>query len=425
MTILRSRAAALVPCWLGLVLMAGDATGQLSSDAYEEAPGYRAADILSAEVRQSGHYRVRDQVALKGDMYVFDIDSDYGLYRVESLPMLMTRTHELRTLAQAISQYKVDDDAFAEQLRGQLTYNARTLVDVVVAPFSMAGQLASNIGQTARELTELGTTRYPAEDKTVYVDALSHDVIAGTHKRNVAFQLNLDPYSTNPKVQEFLNTVARARSGGHFKAGVVTVRVPPSRLVEVADGELDAGVRQALKQLSPNELDEGIDEQLQSLGVDEQARNAFLSHAHYSPRHKTAITAYLDYLGGVDNRAVLIEAALVARGEADALSFEMLARMLAAYHERVAPIAELRLLADLPIAITASGAGVVFMPVDRVFWDRRSDQIFDALGQRLSRAGLEGSELVLAGMLTDKARAGLTGHQFHYREGFLFALDDG
>ena len=393
---------------------------QLTAAAYEQPPAVLAADLLPPEVRQSGHHRVRGQIALKGDMYVFDIDSDYGLYRVESLSMLLIRTHEVRTLAQAIGQYNVNNEQFAEELRGKLTYNAHSLVDVVKAPFSMAGQLVNNIGQTAQELSDLGYSSLPESDGNLYVDDVSSDVIGGAHKRNIAYQLNLDPYSTNPRVQEFLNTVARARSSGHFTAGMVTVRVPPSRLVTVADGKIDQQVKNAVKGLSPRELDQGIEQQLIQMGVDRESLSTFLKHPNYSPKHKTAITAYLDHLRGVRNRAALIRAALVAQGEADALSFEMLARMLAHYHYSVGEIAELDLLAELPIAITRNGNATVIMPVDYIYWDARSDQIFAALGAHLESAGYADATLVIAGTLSEKSRAGIDAHGFKTLEQFLF-----
>ena len=185
------------------------------------------------------------------------------------------------------------------------------------------------------------------------MDNLSSDVIAGAHKRNVAYQLGLDAYSTNPKVQEFLNTVAKARSSGHFKAGVATIRIPPSRQVKIAGGRLDAEIRNLLKSLSPHDLDGGIDAQLEQIGVSSDHRHQFTHHSQYSPRHKTAITAYLDFVRGIDNREVLIRAALSAKSEAEALSYEVLVKMLAHYHEAVKPVSSLQFLADLPVAISS------------------------------------------------------------------------
>ena len=402
---------------LGLGLSSPPAA-QLASDAYETADVVRAVDILPEAVLQSGHHRVRDRVIVERDSYKFEIDSDYGVYRINTLPMLEIRTRELRTLAQAIGQFKLNDDAFAERLRGQLTVNAYSLVDVVTAPFNMAEQLANNIGQTAQEFGDFSSA--PANDSSpTYVDDMSNDIIGGAHKRNIAFQLGLDTYSTNPKVQEFLNTVARARSSGHFKAGVATICIPPSREIKIAGGRLEAEIRNLLKNLSPDELDGGIDSQLERIGVSAQDRLEFTNHTQYSPRHKTAITAHLDYVRGVENREVLIHAALSARSEAEALSYEVLSKMLAHYHETVEPVTALEFLADLPVAVSSSNRVLVLMPVDVIQWDRRTDQIFGALSRRLSMAGHVYPELVVSGSLTDKSRRGLELYGFSYREQFL------
>lgn len=391
---------------------------QISNDAYDHIDAVHAVDILPEVALQSGQFRVRDRVLVERDSYKFEIDSNYGVYRIHTMPMLDIRTRELRTLAQAISQFKINDDNFAERLRGQLTVNAYSLVDVVTAPFNMAEQLAKNIEQTAQELRDFSSsethTRSPG-----YVDDMSNDLIGGTHKRNVAYQLGLDPYSTNPKVQEFLNTVAKARSSGHFNAGVATIRIPPSQEVTIAGGRLDAEIRRLLKNLSPEELDVGIDAQLQSMGVNARDRHDFTDHPQFSPWHKTTITAYLDYVRGIDNREILIHAALSAKSEAEALSFELLSKMLAHYHEAIEPVATLGFLADLPIALSSSDQLLVLMPVDFIQWDKRTEQIFGTLSRRLSMAGHVYPELVVTGSLTDKSRRGLELYGFSYREKFL------
>ena len=150
------------------------ALAQLTGDAYETIDSVRASDILPDVVLQSGHHRVRDHVGVERDIYSFEIESDYGVYRVQTLSMLEIRTRELRTLAQAISQFELSDDAFAESLRGQLSVNAYSIVDVVTAPFSMAEQLASNIGQTAEEFGDF--PNQPDVASPGYVDGMSNDI---------------------------------------------------------------------------------------------------------------------------------------------------------------------------------------------------------------------------------------------------------
>jgi hypothetical protein len=293
-------------------------------------------------------------------------------------------------------------------------------VDVVKAPFSMASQLASNITETAEELSELPSAgAAPLTREATYVDAVSTDAVRGAHKRNVAYQLGLDAYSSNPKVQEFLNTVAEARSSGHFEAGVATIRFPPARMVEVQGGKLDTQLRDAMKSLTPAELDTAIDEQLQALGVAPDIRQAFLRHPSFSPRHRTAITAHLDFMRGVANRGILIEASRAARSEPDALSYELFARMLAYYHEAVEPLGELRLISDLPVALTRTGRLLLMMPVDTIRWSEEMDRLFERLQRRMSMEGFEQRELILTGDLGETARQGVEHYGFGVRERFL------
>ena len=121
----------------------------------------------------------------------------------------------------------------------------------------------------------------------------------------------------------------------------------------------------------------------------------------------------------MDNREVLIRAALTARSEAEALSYEVLSKMLAHYHDSVEPLSTLQFLADLPVAVSSSDRLLILMPVDVIKWDRRTDKLFGALSRRLSMAGHSSPELVVSGSLTDKTRKGLDRYGFSYREKFL------
>jgi len=408
--------------WVGAILwlsICTPAAGQLASKAYEVPPVVRAADILPSRMLSSGHYRVRDRVSVEGELYGFRIESDYGLYEVQSLAMLEIRLHELATLAQAISQFRVRDNAFAERLRGQLSVGAYSIVDVVKAPFSMATQLAGNIERTAEELRELPRGVTSEARANPYVDTVASDPVTGAHKRNVAYQLGLNVYSTNPRVQAFLNTVAKERSAGHFAAGVATIRVAPSRSVRIAGGRLEAEARNLLKNLTPDELDAGVDDQLRRFGVPASVRSAFVHHGYYSPSHKTVITAYLDYLRGVRSRPTFIKAALRAGSEAQAVAFENLARMLAHYHETIEPLAELGAFEDQPLAITRSGTLLILMPIDILYWTRDVDTVFSSLSRRLSMLGQTRFDLVLSGALSEPARAAIQALGFGVYERFL------
>ena len=402
----------------GLVMcMAAAAQPQSRSLAYELPPSQPPAELLPAHLLRSGNHRVRADVETVDNFFHFELESDYGLYRPKSLAMLKIRVKEVVTLAQAINQYNKTDQRVADELRGQLRVRGDSWTDILGAPVGTASELASqfanNVGQTVVEINELSSGE-PAPTA-----ASPRGTVSTAHKRSIASQLNLDAYSTNPKVQQFLATAARARSGGNFSAGVVAVSVPRSRSLTVGEGVLDFKIKSRLKNLTPSELAEVNDRLLEGMGVRPELRRMFLEHVAYSPRHTTAIVAHLDFLAGVADRGVLIEAALRAKDEADALSYEETARMLAVYHESVDRLGALRSRGRFPLALTQAGRLLIVLPVDIVYWTEEADGMTRTVAADAVADGHADVELLLSGMLTDLAREQLQERSVGFRERFL------
>lgn len=437
------RSAALLT---GLAVVASPLDAQLASGAHESLEVARAADLLPPDLLQSGEHRVLDEVKVEGDFFAFEVESAYGVYRVNSIGMLEIRVHEIKTLAQAISQFRRKDRRLATQLRRQITGDDPTrglqsaprvyaaeqvqiggtsVASILTSPLSTASeagnQLAEKAERTADELTRRPGSRNVSTKPDAYINEVSLNPIAGAHKRNVAHQLGLDVYSSNPQVQEFLDSVATARLEGDFNAGVAMIRVPKSREIRVADGRLDAEIKLVLKNLSPEELNEGVDEQLERIGVAAEDRLKFMVHSRYSPTHRTTITAYLDFLRGVKNRGAVIQSAVSGNSEMQAVAHVRLARMLAHYHESVSALKELMLVDGEIMAISEDNRMVVFMPVDIVYWSRRTEDTGTRWKRNAAQRGSSAVEVVLTGTATYVAASGLINQGLEVREEFLLA----
>ena len=74
----------------------------------------------------------------------------------------------------------------------------------------------------------------------------------------MASQLELDVYSRNPRVQEFLNAVVRAREAGDVAAGGGLISVRRSRGEEVDGGRLRAEVDTLVRRLNAPDLDAAV-----------------------------------------------------------------------------------------------------------------------------------------------------------------------
>lgn len=384
---------------------------------YEAPPVFPANELLSRDLLQSQHHQIQGDVTTVGNLYQFDVESDVGYYQITSLAMLRIRVHEISVVSQAMSRFDAANRQLSDELRSELGVSADSAVDIVTSPVStaldLANQVTTNLGDTFA-----GADGIVIEEQTYRVTS-TEDIVYAAHKRNIAYQLDLDVYSSNPSVQKFLDVIATARTAGNFTAGVSTITVPRGDEVMVAKGMLDAEVKATIKHLTPVELDAYNDQKLAAMEVSPGLRRKFLQHPVYSPTRKTYIVAYLETLDGVANRSAVIEAARGAKTEEGALYYEQMARMLAFYHERARTIRELRYRPQLPVAITENGQALYVIPVDIVYWNEGSASLFDGLARRAGMAGYTGQELITTGTLTNTARGELTGKGFTIQEEFL------
>ena len=407
-------------------LAAVDASAQLSAESFESPPQIRPDQILPTAMLTSGNHRVLDEVDTKQNFLEFEIESDFGNYRPISVAMLSIRVHEIRTLAQAVDQYNRSNEKLADELRGQLTVGADSFVEILTSPINttsqLVGQFTDNVGQTFTEFGEFVPQTTGANDSNIniYEQFEPGDPVLASHKRNVASQLNLDLYSSNPRVQDFLDTLATARSSGQLSAGIVTISLPSDGQIKVAGGSIAAAVRGAMTQNTIGQLYRRNFDRMTAAGVSEDVANNFLSHPMLSPTHKTEITEHLVFLEGVGNKDALPKAALGTTSENEAVAYVQVARTLASYHERIDPLRELVPAGHIVLATTRSGGIVVVLPFDIIYWDAETQRIFFGLANFAEEKGFRHRGIITPGIFTDVVRRQLGQTGFDLDERFLY-----
>lgn len=400
--------AALLATALATVSHAGQAR-------YETLHAARASEILPAPLVQSIHHRLREQVGFDGTHFVFDVESQFGVERVHSVPLLRLRLHEIHTMAQALTQFDADDEALARALRGRRGVGADSVVDILTDPVGTASQLASNLGDNL-ERTLSGAYLAP-DAHEAGAQAQGPRADPGPYKRGVAAQLGLDVYSSNAAVQAFLDRVAAARASGRLGGSIATIapagRQGPIQRREVDDLRFDAQLRRH----TPAELRDLQARALAQAGVDAAIAQRFLGNPVLSPRHRTYLTGYLQLLAGVGNRGALIAAAASAGSEAEALGYQALARMLVHEHRDGAGLVRLDGDAPLPAALTGDGALLLLAPVDHVIWNADTEAVITALLARTAALGARGATLAITGTFSARARAAMEARGVRWRAG--------
>jgi len=404
-----------MPVLAALVASALTPTIQAEDARYETLSAARASEILPAPLVQSIHHRLREQVGFDGTHFVFDVESQFGIERVHSVPLLRLRLHEIHTMAQALTQFDADDQALARALRGRRGVGADSVVDILTDPVGTASQLASNLGDNL-ERTLSGAYLAPdAPDAVAQVQGPRTD--PGPYKRSVAAQLGLDVYSSDAAVQAFLDRVAAARASGRLGASIATIaptgRQGPIRRREVDDLRFDAQLRRH----TPAELRDLQARALAQAGVDAAIAQRFLGNPALSPRHRTYLSGYLQLLAGVGNRGALIAAAAGAGSEAEALGYQALARMLVHEHRDGAGLVRLDGDGPLPAALTGDGALLLLAPVDHVIWNADTEAVITALLARSAAIGARGAILAITGSFSARARAAMEARGVRWRTG--------
>ena len=369
---------------------------------------------------------------INGTRFEFTIDSDHGRYDVRSIPMAVLRIHEILTLAQATDAFQRENQQLAEQLRGIVYVGRDSTVDILRSPLGSASEVSGYVNNNVIQTIEgfgkqTGSWNrqggVPGKDsgagRNMYEDLLPDDPILASHKRSVAAQLDLDVYSSNSRVQDFLNTLARARGGGNRNAGMVTVSLPNRPEISVDRGRIEFAVRTAVARKTVRELYIQNETALAAMGIEPDLYHAFLSHRAYSPRHKTEITAYLDYMEGVANRGELLRAALQATDEVSALGYARMARMLAHYHETTERLKGLVSGGSVLMATTPAENMALVLPFDLLWWSSETDRVFSSLAKFADENGFNVRELLLVGVTSDAARLQLERRDFVVRERYL------
>ena len=405
--------------------MTTSASAQLTDERFEAPPRLSPDQILSASMLASGNHRVLDDVVTRENWLELQIESDFGNFRPPSLAMASIRIHEIRTLAQAVDHYNRSNRKLAERLRGQLTVGADSFVHILTSPFSttskIVGQFTDNVGQTFQEFGEFQPEQKqsPDNERNLYARFEPGDPILASHKRNIASQLDLDVYSSNPRVQDFLDTLARARGSGQQSAGIVTVSLPDDGRIRVAGGSVDSSIRAAMTHNTINQLYRRNADALFRAGVTAELSDEFLTQPLLSPRHKTAIAEHVVFLDGVDNRGALLEAALGARTENEAVAYVQVARLLSSYQERIGALKQLVAAGHVILAITADGGLIVVLPYDIVYWNESTRNIFSNLAKFAADKGFSHRGIISAGLFSERANASLRQLGFELRPRFL------
>ncbi|MBE7466259.1 MAG: hypothetical protein HS116_22520 [Planctomycetes bacterium] len=374
------------------VLLAGRCT------ATETELHLRASEVLPPGLLQSSVHTVNEEVGLDRFLFVFEMESPFGVYRVTSVDMLRIRVHELQVLSRAKDISGMEE--FAGSLKDSVVQVPIAVVDTVTSPVASVRKAGEGV---KGKFASVGRF-FSGRSKSEYEDSAVKEAVVGARKREVAAELGLDAYSTNPKVQQLLNHLARARALGAGPVRLAGMAAPPAVGWTLAMLRLRESVEDDLAQKPPGELHALNNDKLKKLGIHESAREAFLNNPSYSPRHKTVICANLDAMRDVDGKENFLLTTVMDDSEDDAFFAERQSDMILYYHKKVSRFERIERTERVPICLTKEGVMVVLAPLDLVVLYERSQGVLDALTEIARDIQARKVRIVVSGQATDACR---------------------
>jgi hypothetical protein len=371
-----------------------------------ESPGtFQASKILPPELLAGPDHRVAERVENDGYMDIFTINSRFGTFTANSYEELRLRVGEVFAIA------RMDELARSEQFLKGVGKAGR---DVLDSSKSLVTHPVDTVKETASGVKEVfGSVRgvfgnFGGDDEEEGGGLDVKELIGYARaKRQYAAAFGVDPYSTNPVVQEHLERLSRAGYVGDVGAGAALGFIDGGvGLAMSIAGNLQT-LREEVRDKSPDELRALNQEKLRAMGVEQSVIDLFLGNYVFSPTYQTAFVAALEQIDGAADRGEFVKVAVLAKNEDQALFRVCQALMYASYHRSVKPLEKFVLVSEMVVvaARTAKGALVVSVPADYVFFTRDVAGYF-----RAARSGLDGlggvssKQLWIAGGMSPMAR---------------------
>jgi hypothetical protein len=211
---------------------------------YEEPPVVNVGDLLPATPLSGSGYTVLPQAPTNGAMGQYTIvadpsvfHDDAGTYYVESLDMLKIRLSEIPAIAQLDSMSNTD--VFAKALATSAVRPVTAAANMVMHPMDtvtglpsgvgdLFGRVSMGVGEIASSASNsFGSGKAAGQAGKATLTALGYDQV----RRQLAHQLHVDPYSSNPILTKKLNHVAWVMFSARMTVSAAMMAVPGSMII--------------------------------------------------------------------------------------------------------------------------------------------------------------------------------------------------
>ena len=373
----------------------------LSQDFQSTPILLRASAVLPKDLLSGPNYRIKEAVINDGLINIYDLDTHYGLLKVESTPLLLKRINELKGLQRMEALKKTD--IYLNAFQQAATAPIKTAEGLITDPVGTASGIVSGIGRFfggVKAAVTGGSSDQPS--------ALNSLLGQASYKREYAYEFNVDPYSSYEPLQKELNDLSWTATAGGLTVKAAMMAIPGA--VGTVVGM--AGTAQSLKALvrdkMPAELTKVNTDLLSQMKVPDDVTQAFLANPFFDPWEQTLLVGELWNMANVKDRKIYMETAAAANEEPLAVFLRVRVQLMGHYYQKVGSVDRFADAGGVPLLVTTGGKAVVILPFDYVAWSLAFAQKEQAVSSAIQNMrGITGKELLVTGTVNPVARRAL------------------
>jgi hypothetical protein len=385
---------------VAMLLALQPAITMAAQSGYERTTTLSASKILSPELLSGPHHRVEETVYNDGYLNRYTVLSKFGGFVAVSTPMLRKRISEINAMVR-MEQIKGTKE-FTASLKEAGTDTLVGFKNLVTQPVATVKGAASGLGVAFRRAGDAiaGPKRSDTEDSRI------KDLIGFSKtKREYAYQLGVDAYTDNEKLQDRLNEISWAGYGGGLTWAAAMAAVPGGAGLAITISGSHKLLNEVFRTTPPVDLRRMNGEKLKAMDVHPEVADAFLSNTVYSPRYQTLLVNALDEMKGVGNRATFVRLAAATPDKDLAFFRERQAEMYAGYHKAVAPVETFIALGEFAAVRTTKNEVVFNVPLDHLVWTEPMAKLLTAADSRVTQLTRPANkQLWVAGTVSARAR---------------------
>ncbi len=360
-------------CLLAIFILTLILPVNIFAEEYEVPGNISASSLFSKNLLKGPNHKIMEKgVTYNGFTNTFSLRSRFGNMKAVGNGMVAVRVHEIQAIAH-LAEIK-GSSAFLDGMKESGGSMLTTTKNLIVHPVDTVSGIPSGLYNIFADVGVVIGQTVKGDSSVGHGLAATGKALTGftRNKRELAYSLGVNLYSDNKILQESLNSVSWATTGGSFTIDMAKMGATGAASSVLTGISLTKSTNRMVRDNSTPGLHRLNQDALQDAGIEESAINRFLANKKLTPSHQTRITHSIISLARVNNLgAFLNHVAKHTLSTTDANMYQAVAAMIAGYNRHKTPITKIGSHDNVIMFRNTEGSYVLTYPADNFFWTKR------------------------------------------------------